>query len=150
MVRFSDLVEDIKMSIHSLMEKEKVIIRTDFAEVENFFTLKSYLNSIFFNLISNSIKYRSKDFAPVIEIESKIVKEKVLIKFSDNGLGIDVANNGSKIFGLYKKFHNHVDGKGMGLYMVKTQTEILGGKISVASEVNKGTEFMLEFDLQMM
>jgi PAS domain S-box-containing protein len=149
-VCFSDLVDDIKLSIQSLMEKENVIIRTDFVEVDNFFTLKSYLNSIFFNLISNSIKYRSKDFAPVIRIESRKVKDKVFIKFSDNGLGIDLQNNGNKIFGLYKKFHNHVDGKGMGLYMVKTQTEILGGKISVASEVNKGTEFMLEFDLQVI
>jgi sensor histidine kinase regulating citrate/malate metabolism len=60
-------------------------------------------------------------------------------------LGIDLSLHADKIFGLYKKFHLHTEGKGMGLYMVKTQVEILGGKISVKSEKNKGVEFLIEF-----
>ncbi len=53
---------------------------------------------------------------------------------------------GAKIFGLYKRFHSHVEGKGMGLYMVKTQVESLGGKITIASEPDKGTEFTIVFE----
>ena len=68
--------------------------------------------------------------------------------FKDNGLGIDLKNRGDEVFGLYKRFHSDLaEGKGMGLYMVKTQVESVGGNISVSSEVNKGTEFKIEFEV---
>ena len=60
-------------------------------------------------------------------------------------MGIDLNRRGKQVFGLYKRFHSHAEGKGVGLYMVKTQVETLGGKISIQSEVNKGTEFIIEF-----
>ena len=50
------------------------------------------------------------------------------------------------MFGLYKRFHSEIEGKGLGLYMVKTQVETLGGTISVKSQVNIGTEFRIEFN----
>lgn len=68
--------------------------------------------------------------------------------FSDNGLGIILQSVSNQVFGLYNRFHSHVEGKGMGLFMVKTQVEKLGGKISIQSEVNKRTEFKIEFELQ--
>lgn len=146
-VHFSKIIEDVKASIDNLVNKEKVTIITDFSEIDNFFTLKSYLNSIFYNLVSNSIKYRIPDVSPVISIVSHLLENKIQIVYKDNGLGIDMSSHADKVFGLYKKFHMHTDGKGMGLYMVKTQVEILGGKISLKSEVNKGVEFLIEFSL---
>jgi PAS domain S-box-containing protein len=146
-VRFSALAKDIKTSISSLIEKENITIRTNFLEINEFFTIKSYLNSIFYNLISNSIKYRNPEKLCIIDIESKLQNNKLILKFRDNGLGIDMEAHRDKIFGLYKKFHTHIEGKGMGLYMVKTQVEILGGTISVQSKVNEGTEFNMEFPL---
>ncbi|MFM8912658.1 MAG: ATP-binding protein, partial [Flammeovirgaceae bacterium] len=59
----------------------------------------------------------------------------------DNGMGIDLNRHRQKLFTLYSRFHDHVDGKGLGLYMVKTQIEALGGKIEVESQVNSGTTF---------
>ncbi len=82
----------------------------------------------------------------VIEITSHKINNKIGLSFRDNGLGIDLKKNSGEIFGLYKRFHNHVEGKGMGLFMVKTQVELMGGKIAVTSEVNKGSEFSIEFD----
>jgi PAS domain S-box-containing protein len=146
LVKFSDVTADIQTSIGTLITKENVIIKTDFSDVDDVFTLKSYMNSIFYNLISNSIKYRSTENQPWIEIRSKKINNKIHILFKDNGIGIDLKNNEDKIFGLYKKFHAHKEGKGIGLYMVKTQVEILGGKIGVKSEVNKGAEFLIELD----
>ena len=67
--------------------------------------------------------------------------------FTDNGRGIDLQKNKDQVFGLYKRFHTGIEGKGMGLYMVKSQIEALGGKISVQSAVNKGAEFSIEFEL---
>ncbi|UPT69246.1 MAG: ATP-binding protein [Sphingobacteriales bacterium JAD_PAG50586_3] len=65
--------------------------------------------------------------------------------FTDNGMGIDLEKNGTKVFGLYKRFHSHTEGKGMGLYMVKSQVESLGGTINISSQLNIGTTFTLRF-----
>lgn len=146
-VSFSQIIEDVKASIDNLVRKEKVTIITDFSEVEHFFTLKSYLNSIFYNLVSNSIKYRIPDVSPVISIVTHKLDNKIQVVYKDNGLGIDMSTHADKVFGLYKKFHMHTEGKGMGLYMVKTQVEILGGRISLESEPNKGVKFLIEFSL---
>jgi signal transduction histidine kinase len=145
-VSFPKLLGNIQLSIDHLIRKEQVIFTTDFSQAEKMLTLKSYLHSIFFNLISNSIKYRQPQITPVIEIKSSITENKIILLFKDNGLGIDLEKKGGQVFGLYKRFHSHVEGKGMGLYMVKTQVEALGGKISVKSEVKKGTEFIIEFE----
>jgi signal transduction histidine kinase len=82
----------------------------------------------------------------LIEIESKQCAGKLIIIFKDNGSGIDLAKDGNQVFGLYKRFHENKEGKGMGLFMVKTQVETLGGKIEINSAINKGTEFTIEFN----
>jgi signal transduction histidine kinase len=130
-----------------LFDKNNIVINCDFSEIDEFLTLKSYLYSIFYNLISNSIKYRQQLIPGIIDIKSRLVKEKIELIFTDNGMGIDLQKKGEEVFGLYKRFHTDIEGKGMGLFMVKTQVETLGGKISIQSEVNKGTEFTIEFEL---
>uniref|UniRef100_UPI003D7F32FD sensor histidine kinase n=1 Tax=Pedobacter sp. TaxID=1411316 RepID=UPI003D7F32FD len=144
---FSELIENIHHSIKNLMNKEKATIKVDFQEINEHVTLKSYMQSIFFNLISNSIKYRQADIAPLITIKSSLHNGNLVLTYQDNGMGIDMAKKGDQVFGLYKRFHNHVEGKGMGLFMVKTHVETLGGKIAISSEVNKGTTFRLFFPL---
>jgi PAS domain S-box-containing protein len=144
-VIFSELLTDIKVSIGNMLNNENVKVIGDFSEINKMFTIKSYLHSIFFNLITNSIKYRQPDVQPAIEITSYRKNNKTGIIFKDNGLGIDLEKKGIYVFGLYKRFHDHTEGKGIGLYMVKTQVETLGGKISIASEVNKGTTFNIVF-----
>lgn len=146
-VTLSRLLSDVAASINNLIEKEKVEIVADFSSVDSFFTLKSYLHSIFYNLVSNSIKYRHPARNPRIEVKGKKIQNRLQLIFRDNGLGIDLKTHGDKIFGLYKKFHTHADGKGMGLFMVKTQVEILGGTIRVKSMEHVGTQFSIEFDV---
>ncbi|MBA3986289.1 MAG: PAS domain S-box protein [Flavobacteriales bacterium] len=143
---FSKLVNDIMISIGNLIDKDRVSIISDFSEVDEIYSIKVYIHSIFYNLISNSIKYGKQNEPPLIEIKSKKENGKIILTFKDNGLGIDIKKQGDKIFGLYRRFHSHVEGKGMGLFMVKTQVESLGGKITIASELNKGTEFTIVFE----
>ena len=52
----------------------------------------------------------------------------------------------NNLFGLYKRFHPEVEGRGVGLFMVKTQVEALGGTINVKSKTNEGTEFIIDFE----
>jgi len=144
-VNFTDLVNDIKASIINLISEEDVEIKFDFNAINEFSTLKPYLYSIFYNLISNSVKYRRPHIRCLIEIKSRIVNNDIELIFTDNGMGIDLKKRGEQVFGLYKQFHTNIEGKGMGLFMVKTQVETLGGKISIQSTVNKGTEFTIQF-----
>lgn len=107
-------------------------------------TVKHYLHSIFHNLISNSIKFRRLDTTPIIRITVKRQASKILLSFEDNGIGIDMKRKSEHVFGLYKRFHTNISGKGMGLYITKAHVEILGGTITVQSEINKGTTFQIE------
>lgn len=147
LVNFTDLIDDIKLSIQNLIVTEKVKVKIDFSAVNEFLTLKSYIHSIFFNLISNSIKYRQLEESPLIEIRTSRKNGQLTITFKDNGIGIDLEKRKDEVFGLYKRFHQHVDGKGMGLFMVKTQVETMKGKISIDSVVNQGTVFTIIFPI---
>jgi len=145
-VHFSELVADIQKSMANILEKEQPDFTLDFSRVDEMFTIKSYMHSIFYNLISNSIKYRRPTVPLEITVKSDLVDDKIILTFKDNGLGVDLKKSGSHMFELYKRFHpNKAEGKGMGLYMVKMQVEKLGGKISVKSEVNQGIEFTIAF-----
>jgi PAS domain S-box-containing protein len=147
LVNFTHLVDDIKLSIKNLMATEQVEVKTDFIQANELLTLKSYIHSIFFNLISNSIKYRRAEQTPVIEISAFKKDGNLIITFRDNGIGIDMSKRKDQVFGLYNRFHQHVEGKGMGLFMVKTQVETMKGKISVESKVNEATVFTISFPI---
>ncbi len=99
------------------------------------------LRSILLNLINNAIKYRHPNRPPVIQITTSSDGEFVLLTVKDNGLGLDMNKYGNKIFGLYQRFHEGKEGKGLGLYIIKHQVEALEGKIAVDSIVDQGTMF---------
>ncbi len=144
-IDFSDVLDQVQMGIINLLEKEQASVIADFGQAGGVVSVKSYLHSIFYNLISNSIKYRRQDVPPVITIKSDRFPGYVLMTFSDNGIGIDLATKKDDVFKMYKRFHQHVDGRGLGLFMVKTQVEALGGKISIESAPGQGTTFRIEF-----
>ena len=147
-VNFSELVKNIEVSIQFMLDEQDAVIKTDFSQINELLTIKSFMHSIFYNLISNSIKYRRIDVPLSIEIESKLLRNSVELYFKDNGMGIDLYKKSNQVFGLYKRFHtDKAEGKGIGLYMVKTQVEAIGGRVSVASEVNKGTTFKIVLDM---
>lgn len=147
LIKLEKFVTEIQLSIEKMVENEKAVILWNFTEAEEIVTIKSYLHSIFYNLISNSLKYRQLTEPPVIKITSRKENGKIILLFEDNGIGIDLSTAGEHVFGLYKRFHtDRAEGKGMGLYMVKTQVESMGGKISISSAVNQGTEFRIEFN----
>jgi len=146
-VYFESLINAIKTSLYNTIVNESVQFNCSFDEIGSMFSIRSYLYSIFHNLASNSIKYRQIGVPPVITIKSRKLKDKIELYFKDNGKGIDLEKNGEQLFGLYKRFDTTTEGKGMGLFMVKTQVEALGGTINIKSKLGQGTEFIIKFGL---
>lgn len=140
-----DIFEDVFSQLDFLIGLHKPIILFNFEEVSFLNTNKSYLESILLNLLTNSIKYKSETRKLKITIAAHELGESVVLIFKDNGIGIDLERNKDKIFGLYQRFHDYPDSKGLGLYLVKSQVETMGGTISIESKVNVGTTFTLTF-----
>jgi len=143
-VVFQTLVDEITLDLAGLITRDNVTINTNFNEVGKIFTIKSYMHNIFYNLIINSIKYRQIGADVMINISTREKEDNLEILFKDNGKGIDEKNI-KNLFGLYKRFDATIEGKGMGLFLVKMQVENLGGCISVQSKPGLGTTFRLEF-----
>ncbi len=144
-LNLEDTLSIVLNSINTLIEKTKTKLEIDFSEAPVVRFSSFYLQSILLNLISNSIKYCNPKVAPVISVKSIKVDNGIQLLFSDNGIGFDMEKVGGSIFGLHQSFHNNSDSKGIGLYLVQSHMESLGGKISVFSEVNIGTTFTLTF-----
>lgn len=146
-VNFADIVCDVSIALG--VRPRFLSLSTDFSDAEQMLASKSYLLSIFQNLISNVMKYRRDDVQPELRITSKRTPASIILSFKDNSLGIDLKVHGLDVFGKGKRFHTHHpvqrEGSGMGLYLVKRQVEALGGTIRVTSVVNSGTEFVIEF-----
>ena len=142
---FEDTLFLVLNSINTLIHKSNTTFNVDFSEAPDVNFSSFYLQSILLNLISNSIKYCNPKMAPAITIKSIKIYNGIQLSFSDNGIGIDLEEVGGSIFGLHQSFHNEKDSKGIGLYLVQSHMESLGGKISVVSEVNVGTTFTLTF-----
>ncbi|WP_051228049.1 PAS domain-containing sensor histidine kinase [Gillisia sp. JM1] len=144
-ISLEDTLFMVLNSINTLIQKSNTTFNADFSEAPEVNFSSFYLQSILLNLISNSIKYCNPKIAPAITIKSKKVNNGIQLSFSDNGIGFDMEKVGESIFGLHQSFHNNGDSKGIGLYLVQSHMESLGGKIAVTSQVNVGTTFVLTF-----
>ncbi|MFM7485315.1 MAG: sensor histidine kinase, partial [Cytophagales bacterium] len=142
----SDLAKELALAEHTLaaeIAEAGAVVMADFTQFERLETVRPYIQSIFLNLLENAIKYRDPDRPLVVRVKSQAEGKFARISFADNGLGINMERDGGKLFTLYARFHFHVKGKGIGLFLVKTQLESMGGKIETDSKVGEGTTFNL-------
>lgn len=144
-VVIKDVFENVFNQLSYLISQHQPILKVELERTTVLNTNKAYLESILLNLFTNAIKYRSPKRTLRILVSGKDSANQVVLTFKDNGIGIDMERNRDKIFGLYQRFHNHSDSKGLGLYLVRSQVESMGGTISVESEVDKGTTFTITF-----
>jgi signal transduction histidine kinase len=142
-IQLAGLLYKVTGTLEDDIKDAEASISADFSKADSVVGISSYMESIFYNLISNAIKYKHPGRKPVITLESQMLDEYVQIDIGDNGLGIDLDAHKETLFGLYKRLHFHVDGRGLGLYLVKTQLTALGGKIDVKSKEGEGTIFTL-------
>jgi len=137
-------ISDVSQVLKRELETHGVHINKQLNVCPHIYSIKPMVNSILYNLISNGIKYRSNDRRPVIEISTHEDDDFYFISVQDNGLGIDLKQNKENLFKLYKRFHFHTEGKGLGLFLVKLQSESLGGTVEIDSEINRFTRFTVK------
>ncbi|MGN7515209.1 MAG: sensor histidine kinase [Allomuricauda sp.] len=145
-IAFADVMKDVEGLLSEEIIKNKATIRTDFSQADTLFAAKSYMVNIFYNLISNAINYAKNGVPPMVRITSEQHEDSVMLKFADNGIGMELTpEKERKIFDMYGRLSGITEGKGFGLYLVKTQVEAMDGKIEVDSELDKGTTFTITF-----
>jgi PAS domain S-box-containing protein len=142
---FEETLEQVTQSITAVMEASGIEIESDFSGAPSVIFNQAYLESIFQNLITNSIRYRNPDRIPKVQIKTFKNQQDIHLVFSDNGIGFDMELVKDKIFGLHQKFHHHPESRGIGLYLIHAQITSLGGSISVKSQVGNGTIFSIVF-----
>lgn len=142
-LHFESELADIMLRIEAQIHSSEALIETDFSEASTIYFPKHYLENILINLLSNSINYRSNERKLVIRIKTQLNKNFTVLIFNDNGSGINLEKFKNKIFGLYQRFHPRINGKGLGLYIIKSQIESMDGKIEVNSIENEGTTFRI-------
>lgn len=147
-VNLHKLLEGIVNLLKHELDLQSGTISIDLVDVHTLYTVKAYLHNIFYNLIHNALKYRHPDRPPAIAITANSTGNRIQFEVKDNGMGIDLDRWGDKLFNLYQRFHTHIEGRGIGLYLVRSQVESLGGHITVDSTIGEGTSFYLYFDKQ--
>jgi len=144
-VQFENVLNNVKTSISGTIQASGAIIHADFSLAASVPFYPAYMESILLNLLTNSIKYAYPGRTPVIAIQTRDEEKYVVLTFMDNGMGMNMSRVKTKIFGLYQRFQNKIEGKGIGLYLVQSQIAALGGTITVDSKEGEGTTFVIWF-----
>ncbi len=142
-VSFREVLEEVKSDISDMLTHSGATILEDF-QVASILYGKHNIRSILYNLLSNAVKYRFPHRPPVIQVNTYRKEGSTVLSIKDNGLGLNPAQQ-AKMFEMFKRLHTHVEGTGIGLYIVKRIVENNGGYITVDSEVDQGTTFTIDF-----
>ena len=144
---------NLKRSFQSIHENLVALFKNNHVEFQNQIPenldvhgIPAYMDSIILNLLTNAVKYKHPNRTPKIIATAHRENSRVVFSIQDNGIGIDLNQNGDKLFGMYKTFHHNDDARGIGLYITKNQIEAMGGSIIVCSELDKGTTFKVYFN----
>lgn len=138
-INISLLIGEIKSDLRYIINSTESVIKLELEEM-NFRYPRNEIRSILFNLISNGIKYKHPQRTPVISVRAKLIEKEILIEVDDNGIGIN-AEYIPELFDKYFRINPHLEGSGLGLFIVKRMVENRGGRIEVRSRVGKGSRF---------
>ncbi|HEX8357779.1 MAG TPA: HAMP domain-containing sensor histidine kinase, partial [Segetibacter sp.] len=144
-VNLKELIKEVNESINDKIRTTKAVITTDI-DVEQILFSRKNLRSILYNLISNALKF-SGNKAPEIHITSKLEGEFVRLSVQDHGIGM-TEKEARKVFEVYKRINEDVEGQGIGLYLVKKIVHASGGKVTVETAPGKGSKFSIFLRLE--
>jgi signal transduction histidine kinase len=145
MVSFAEVLEQVKARLAEPLQASGAELQVDFTGAPEVFFSRDNLYSLLYNLLSNSIKYREPQRPLQVSLSSALEDGYIVLRARDNGIGIDTTKYGPQLFSLFRRFHDHVEGSGVGLYIIKRIMENNRGKVEVESVIGQGTTFQLYF-----
>ncbi len=143
-VELAALIRDVQLDLAPLLLAAEADIEIDVEGCPAISFTEKNLRSVVYNLLSNALKYRSPQRPARVRIKCSQESDFIVLEVSDNGLGIHLTAE-RPLFTMFNRFHSHVEGSGIGLYMVKKIVENAGGRIEVKSQVGEGSTFRVFF-----
>ena len=142
-VSLAGLVAALRLDLAPLLASHGgTRLTTDVAACPEVSFAPQHLRSIVYNLLSNAVKYRHPDRSPVVQLRCRSTPTAVVLEVQDNGLGL-TPDQQTRLFGMFVRLHDHVEGSGIGLYMVKKIVENAGGTVTVSSQPDVGSIFTI-------
>jgi signal transduction histidine kinase len=139
-VPLAAVVEDVRLDLEPMIRALNAEVQLEVADCPPFPLSEKNLRSVVYNLLSNAVKYRAPDRPVQVQVRGRCNASQVVVEVQDNGLGLSEAQQG-QLFGMFRRLHTHVEGSGVGLFMVKRLVENAGGTITVQSQLGIGTTF---------
>jgi signal transduction histidine kinase len=140
-IEFGKLFSEAREEYEQFIKEARAEIITDFTAITGIRYIEGYLQSLFHNLLSNSLKYRNSNTRLKVKVTTKLIARKIVLTFQDNGIGMDLDKIKDRLFTPFSRFSSETEGKGIGLYLVKGMIESNGGTVSVESKMGEGTIF---------
>jgi PAS domain S-box-containing protein len=145
LVALAAVVDEVRLDLLPLLHETQAQLTVEIpASITLIFSAKN-LRSVVYNLLSNALKYRQPDRPLRVQLRYQSQPDYQVFEVQDNGLGLDLSQDYDKLFAMFQRLHTHVEGTGIGLYMVKKMVENAGGYLEVESQFGQGTTFRVYF-----
>ncbi|RAK69783.1 PAS domain-containing protein [Hymenobacter edaphi] len=142
-VALAAIIEDVRQDLLPLLRDTRARLHVEVDGCSTVLFSPKNLRSVIYNLLSNAVKYHHPERVPEVRLSCRQTAGRLHLQVQDNGLGIDAGQQG-RIFSMFQRLHTHVEGSGIGLYMVKKIVENAGGTIRVESELGRGSTFIID------
>lgn len=143
LLNFDRILAEVGSEMREEIKSSKAVIRKDFGGCKEIQYPRFHLKIIFHHLLSNAIAYRNPDKPIQVHLKTSVVNDKVILTIRDTGLGFDAVKHRDDIIKPFTRIHNHVDGSGLGMYIVKSVLDFHKGSIKIESQPKKGAKFTL-------
>jgi PAS domain S-box-containing protein len=140
-LQFDEVLAQVEKSLISQIDEAQAVIKSDFSEVPEIDYPALQLKSVVQNLLTNALKYKSPERPLSIELYTRIEDGHIVFSIQDNGLGFDTDVSKDNAYGQVSRFHDHIEGSGLGLYMVKSVARAHGGRVEIKSKPGEGSLF---------
>ncbi|MDF7814176.1 GAF domain-containing sensor histidine kinase [Hymenobacter sp. YC55] len=140
-VAWATIYARVQAEVADLLDQQHGTLITDFHLAPTIRYPAGYLESILKNLVQNALKYRAVERAPVVEVRTRRHETMVVLTVTDNGRGIDLARDRTRLFQPFTRLTPEGEGSGLGLHMIQTLVYQRGGSLEVESVPGVGSTF---------
>ena len=144
-VSLAHVAQEVQLDLVPLILQTHAHVLVDVPDSASLLFSEKNLRSVVYNLLSNALKYHHPSRPPLVRLSYRPEAKYQVLEVQDNGLGLDLARDQGKLFSMFQRLHSHVEGTGIGLYMIKKMVENAGGYIEVQSELDQGSVFSVYF-----